>query len=130
MVDFSKFRVRTAEEMRAEDEKRHARAVDEDLARRRERSRRSVSITLEDDAESRVTLSGPPLIHLRGSQADRKPVRTTWFAPDHMSRDEFDNFLRPLVHGSCLKLDGYWKPFTNHSGKTNFTFIAQFIELG
>jgi hypothetical protein len=129
MIDFTKLKVPTAEELKEMDERRRQAAIAEDMERRRERSRKSVTITLGCDAECRSTMQGTKLIDFRGKQADGKPLRAVWYAPDHMDHEEFSELYNRCLEGCILRLDGYWKPFKNNSGQTRFTFIAQFIEF-
>jgi hypothetical protein len=130
MIDFTKLTVPTAEELKEMEERRRERTIAEDMGRRRERSRKSVIITLECDAECRFTMQGSQLIALHGTQTDRKPVHAVWYAPDHMDREEFTKlYNRCLLEGCVLGLDGYWKPFKSSAGETRFTFIAQFIQF-
>ena len=46
--------------------------------------------------------------------------------PDHMTREEVDAAVAPLVIGAQLDLKGYWRPFEDKHG-TSFAFIAQFV---
>jgi hypothetical protein len=129
MIDFSKLTVPTAEELKEVDERRRQRTIAEDMAKRRERSRKSVTITLERGAECRSTMQGTKLIDFHGTQPDVKPLRGVWYAPDHMDHDEFNRLYNRCLEGSVLRLDGYWKPFKNRTSETRFTFIAQFIQF-
>jgi hypothetical protein len=72
MIDFSKLRILTAAERQRDDEQRIARQIEEDLKRRREWSRKSVTVTLSLEAEFRHTLSGGQCLHLRGAHASSK----------------------------------------------------------
>jgi hypothetical protein len=129
MFDFTKLTVPTAEKVKEMDERRRERTIAEDMAKRRERRRKSVSITLDCDAECRSTMQGTKLIDFHATQADGKPVHAIWYAPDHMDQDEFIGLYNRCLEGSVLRLDGYWKPFKNNCGETRFIFIAQFIQF-
>jgi len=54
MIDFSKLRVLTAAERQRDDEQRMARQIEEDLKRRRDWSRKRVTVTLSLEAEFRI----------------------------------------------------------------------------
>jgi hypothetical protein len=129
MIDFSKLKVPTAEELKEMHERRRKNAIAEDMTKRREHSRKSLTITLDCGAECRFTMQGSQLIAFHGTQADGKPVRAIWYAPDHMDRKELSELYNRCLEGSVLRLDGYWKPFKNGAGETRFTFIAQFIQF-
>ena len=128
-IDFSKLKVRGAEELKQADERRYQQAIAEDMAKRQERCRRTITITLTCDAESRYTMGGTRLISFQGNQPDRKPVHTIYYAPDHFGDENFEAAIEQLVEGVCVELKGYWKPFRASSGETHFQFIAQFIDL-
>jgi hypothetical protein len=129
MIDFSKLTVPTAEELKKMDERRRQRTIAEDMAKRRERSRKSVTITLDCDAQCRFTMQGSKLIAFHGTQADGKHVHAVWYAADHMDQEEFNTLYGRCLEGSTLRLDGYWKPFKNGAGETRFTFVAQLIQF-
>lgn len=124
MVDFSKLRALTADEIIEADQRRRDQTIAADITRRRERCRKAVTITLSQDAERRFSLSGT-----HGKQSNGWPVRATWFAPDYLTDEQFNKFANELTEGTELVLNGYWKPLTNSSGATSFTFIAQFIRF-
>ncbi len=128
MIDFSKLRVLTAAERQHDDEQRVALQIEEDLKRRREWSRKSVTVILALEAEFRHTLSGDQCLHLRGAQADGKTVAATWYAPEHFTRRQVDALFDQLTEGVSLTLDGYWSAAT-FNGKKRFTIVAQFIRL-
>ena len=128
MIDFSKLKVLTAAERQRDDEQRIARQIEEDLKRRREWSRKSVTVTLSLEAEFRHTLSGGQCLHLRGAQADGKTVAATWYAPEHFTRRQVDAIFDQLTQGVRLTLDGYWSAAT-FNDKKRFTFVAQFIRV-
>ncbi len=129
MIDFNKLRILTPEERREANEQDRQRAIDQDTAQRRERSRKRVTITLISDAECRFTMGGTKLVAFRGEQPGGKPIRADWYAPYHMEQDEFTRLYNQYLEGSAWQLAGYWKPFKDNSGKTHFTFVAQFVEL-
>jgi hypothetical protein len=132
MVDFSKLSrpPKTAEEREEDERRRNARDIAADAADRTKRSSKTITLTLAEDAETRFTASGSQTIQIYGSELGRAgTTRATWFAPDHFSRNESDLVLNRLLPGAELRLDGYWKPFTNSHGETHFTFIAQFIRF-
>ena len=96
MIDFSKLsRPTTAAERQRDDEQRIARQIEEDLKRRREWSRKSVTVILALEAEFRHTLSGDQCLHLRGAQADGKTIAATWYAPEHFTRRQVDAIFDP-----------------------------------
>jgi hypothetical protein len=129
MIDFSKLsRPTTAAERQRDEEQRIARQIEEDLKRRREWSRKSVTVILALDAEFRHTLSGDQCLHLRGAQVDGKTIAATWYAPEHFTRRQVDAIFDQLTEGVSLRLDGYWSAAT-FNGKKRFTFVAQFIRL-
>ncbi len=129
MIDFSKLtRPTTAAERQRDDEQHIARQIEEDLKRRHEWSRKSVTVILALEAEFRHTLSGDQCLHIRGAQADGKTVAATWYAPKHFTRRQVDAIFNHLTPGVSLTLDGYWSAAT-FNGKKRFTFVAQFIRL-
>jgi len=131
MIDFSQLdRPPTTPEAREINEKkRREREIAEDFEKRSQRCKHRVNITISADPESCFSMSGTPMLHLRGLDDKGRPVRVDYFAPDHMSRDEFGRYFEQFLPEVPLSLQGYWKPFTDRKGKTHFTFIAQFIEL-
>jgi hypothetical protein len=130
MIDFSKLsRPTTAAERQRDEEQRIARQIEEDLKRRRDWSRKSVTVILTLESEFRHTLSGGQCLHLRGAQADGKTVAATWYAPEHFTRRQVDAIFDQLTQDVRLTLDGYWSAAT-FNDKKRFTFVAQFIRVG
>jgi len=130
MIDFSQLsRPITAAEPARDEEQRITRQIEEDVKRRRDWSRKSVTVILALDAEFRHTLSGGQCLHLRGAQADGKTVAATWYAPEHFTRQLVDTIFDQLTQGVRLTLDGYWSAAT-FNDKKRFTFVAQFIRVG
>jgi hypothetical protein len=100
MIDFSKLsRPTTAAERQLDEEQRIARQIEEDLKRRRDWSRKSVTVILGLEAEFRHTLPGGQCLHIRGAQADGKPVAATWYAPEHFTRRQGDAIFNQLTQG-------------------------------
>ncbi|MGH6798724.1 MAG: hypothetical protein ACREDI_10140, partial [Roseiarcus sp.] len=66
MLDFAKLARRTPIEQEADELRRQAEATALDRTRRRERSHRSIALTLTLDAELRFTVAGGSCLHLRG----------------------------------------------------------------
>jgi hypothetical protein len=128
MFDFSKLRRPSAAEQREQEQRRRAAAIEDDHTRRLLRSRDALRITLTDHPDARFTVSGACALHLYGDRPNGREVRAVWYAPDHMSRDEFDAIVARYAIGATLDLRGYWKAFEGNSG-TSFTFIAQFVKV-
>jgi hypothetical protein len=126
MLDFSKLCRPTALERLEDDQRRRDAAIADDHARRVLRARKTVIITLTHDPEARFAISGASVLHLFGEQTNGREARAAWYAPDHMTREDFDAIAARYAIGSTLELRGYWKPFEAKSG-TRFTFIAQFV---
>lgn len=127
MFDFSKLRRPSATEQREQEQRRRADAIAADHTRRLLRSRDALRVTLTDHPDARFTIAGDRAVHLYGDQPNGREARAVWYAPDHMSRDEFDAIVARYAIGATLDLRGYWKPFTGNSG-TSFTFVAQFVK--
>ena len=128
--DFSKLRSlkdQTPEERAAAEAERRQKDIEADEARRRQWSRKSIEITLDEAPEIRFTMGGEKTLMLRGVDDAGRPARAQWYAPNHMERDEFDAFALSLDDGQRLKLEGYWKPYEGRDGKKLFTFMTQFI---
>lgn len=127
MLDFSKLlRPQSAAERLEQEQRRREREIADDHARRLLRSRKTVVITLTHEPESRFVLSGASVLHLHGDQPNGHETSAVWYAPDHMTRAEFDAIVARYIVGTTLELRGYWKSFEGKSG-TSFTFIAQFV---
>jgi len=127
MIDFTKLRRPTAAERREEAQRRRADAIADDHTRRLLRSRDALRITLTDHPDARFTIAGDRAVHFYGDQPNGREARAVWYAPEHMSRDEFDTIVAGYAIGATLDLRGYWKPFNGNSG-TSFTFVAQFVK--
>jgi len=129
MIDFSKLREITPEERQLNEKRRKEREITEDPEKRHQHCKHRINITISEEPESRFNNSGTPILHLRGLDDQGRPVRVDWFAPDHVSRDDLDRYFERFLPETPLSLQGYWKPFKSSTGRTSFTFIAQFIEL-
>lgn len=127
MFDFTKLRRPNAAEQREQEQRRRADAIAADHTRRLLRSRDALRVALTDHLEARFTIAGDRAVHFYGDQPNGREARAVWYAPDHMSRDEFDAIVAGYAIGATLDLRGYWKPFNGNSG-TSFTFVAQFVK--
>jgi len=128
MIDFSKLTIPTAEERAAAERQRMAAEIADDGRRRCERSKRTVEVTLIEDAYATFTHSCTQIIHFYALDARQRRVRVTWFAPDFAERETIDTILDHLKADATVTLKGYWKPHQTSAGETAFTFVAQFIE--
>jgi len=129
MIDFRKLsRPVSPAEREADEQRRAAEEIANDMTRRQQWSRKTVALTLDRDAEFRHTLSGDQCLHLHGTHDDGKTISAAWYAPSHFAREQVYAIFEKLSDGVRLTLDGYWKPFEIR-GQTRFTFIAQFIRF-
>ena len=128
MLDFAKLRALTPAEREADDLRRHAEEIALDRARRRERSEKSITLTLTLDAELRYTLTGGGVIRLRGWDERARTLAAIWYAPDDFSRDRVHEIFGRLREGTALRLDGYWRS-RNIRGTKVFEFVAQYFAI-
>ncbi|WP_159732532.1 hypothetical protein [Methylosinus sp. Ce-a6] len=115
MFDFTKLRRPNAAELREQEQRRRADAIAADHTRRLLRSRDTLVVTLTDHHKEHVTIPGARAVHFYGDKADGRAVHAVWYAPDHLSRDEFDAIVAGYAIGATLDLRGYWKPFNGNS---------------
>jgi hypothetical protein len=127
MIDFSKLERPSPEEAEKDEKARRDREVEADLARRTERTKKTVTLTCTRDAEQYFAFSGTKHLSIHGIQPDGRPVSASWYAPDHATDEEIASVRALLSEGSTVQLHGYWKPFKNREDETKFTFMAQFI---
>ena len=109
MIDFSKLsRARSAAEREVDEQRRIAQEIAADLARREERSSKSVVLKLTSDAEFRHTMSGDRIIFLRGGDGRGRPTTAHWYAPDHFGAEAVNALFHQFVGGATVRVDGYW----------------------
>lgn len=109
MVDFAKLRSMTAADRAALDEKCRNDEIIAERNKRAELSKKSIDITLTEDAEIRSTLSGETIVTLKGINANGQATRATYFRPTYISQEAINNVTPTFVVGKKLTLLGYWK---------------------
>jgi threonine dehydrogenase-like Zn-dependent dehydrogenase len=127
MIDFSKLRVRTAEERQAADQRAAQQEIAADRKKREEYASKTLALTLTHDAEMRFIVNGCAII-MSGKDDQRRENRAVFYAPSDFSCDAVDQIVRTLAEGATVTLAGYWKK-REFNGKPHFEFVAQFITL-
>jgi hypothetical protein len=123
--DFSKLKRPNKEEMEAADQERRNGEIKEDHEKRLSYCKYEIRVALTYDTEIYFTATGSQRATFRGRDTNGREIRAIWYAPDHLTRDETDALVRPMLEGANIVLKGYWKCETSGA----FTFKAQFVEL-
>lgn len=126
-TDFTKLnRPRSAEEIE-EYQRERADARVADAAQRKERSTKTISMTLVE-VSPRNTMAGDREMPLWGSDAHGRRTRASFLLPDCYDREVSDAVLQKLIVDASYTMQGYRKSYTNREGKKFFTFQAQAID--
>ena len=127
-LDFNRLGNRTPEERAADEVRRVEEARAAEIKAREAKVKHTRTVTMTGESDVRFEMDGSRSIVFHGTDAQGRPMRGSYQTLSDISADDADALLPRFAQGQTVTLRGYFRPWKDNAGQTQFSFVGLFLD--